>query len=390
MEATERRKISPRSRFGSLRDFDVKYPTERSCRAALEKALWPHGPVCPECGSLDAYRLRDRRGKKPRIGVRQCKDCGKQFTVTAGTPLHSTKLPVRKWLLAIHLIFGSSKGVSSVVLARQLGVCQKTAWKVGHAVREMLEGREDVRAQLQGIVEVDTSYVGGAPKRIKHVWNPPGKGTSKQPVMIMTQREGPTRMQTIKGEASGVVLPVLQREISKEAILMTDGDKALVKSGKQFAEHHHVRHSQKEYAVGDVHINRAEGYAGLLRRSVQGVYHYLSQEHLQRYLNEMAFRWSRRQLHRLRSSNGKIIKVLAVLPFETHLAELMQNASGRRLHYDRYGGIRRVNEHVVEPFDPYAPPDEDAGGDGADDDGKKPASTAEMLAIIRAGRTGEF
>jgi hypothetical protein len=159
---------------------------------------------------------------------------------------------------------------------------------------------------------------------------------------------------------------------------MTDGDKALAKVGKEFKEHHYVRHSMKEFAFDDIHVNRAEGYAGQLRRSVLGVYHYLSQEHLQKYLYEMAFRWGHRQLYRVTTKKtGKKVKILAISRFNVHLGDLMQAAIGRRLHYTKGSGLR----HWDEPFDPYA---------SDDDDQPKPRSTAQNRAIMRAGREGEF
>lgn len=95
----------------------------------------------------------------------------RQFTVTAKTPMHSTKLDLRVWMAAIFLVLTSSKGISSVVMSRILGVNRKTAWKLGHAIRELLDDRERIPNPLGGIVEVDGSFVGGAPKFKKGVKN---------------------------------------------------------------------------------------------------------------------------------------------------------------------------------------------------------------------------
>lgn len=127
----------------SVRDVWKKMPTERHARLFLEGAIWCHDRFCPHCGSLNSRPLR---GVSVRPGLYQCaeKECRSQFTVTTKTPLHATKLDLRIWIAAMFLVLTSSKGISSVVMSRILGVNQKTAWKLGNAIREMMDDRQDI------------------------------------------------------------------------------------------------------------------------------------------------------------------------------------------------------------------------------------------------------
>ena len=129
----------------------------------LEDLVWPSGRYCPHCGSVNTVA---RKGQTGRPGLYQCREreCRGQFTATTKTPLHATKLDLRIWIAAIFLVITSSKGISSVVMARILGVNQKTAWKLGHAIRELMDDRDGVSVKLAGVVEIDEAYIGGKPK----------------------------------------------------------------------------------------------------------------------------------------------------------------------------------------------------------------------------------
>lgn len=153
----------------------TRFPDEAACRQFFESIIWPQGRVCPHCGSDKSYRLR---GASVRNGLYECARCKRQFTVTTRTPLHSTKLPLWKWLLAIYYIACSSKGISSVVLARWIGVSQPSAWRMGHAIRTLMA--PDGTTRLSGIVELDESYFGGKPRYQPDVTHKRGRGTEKQ------------------------------------------------------------------------------------------------------------------------------------------------------------------------------------------------------------------
>ena len=153
------------------------FPDEKACRTFFESIIWQKGRHCPHCGHDRSCRLQ---GAKSRPGLYECYRCKRQFTVTTKTPLHSTKLPLWKWLQAMYYIVSSSKGISSVVLGRWLGVSQPTAWKMGHAIRAMMDPRADNAPLLKGFVELDEKYFGGKPRYEKGVQHKGGKGTEKQ------------------------------------------------------------------------------------------------------------------------------------------------------------------------------------------------------------------
>ena len=208
--------------------------------------------------------------------------------------MHSTKLPLWKWLLCMYLMVNSSKGISSVFMAKWIGVAQKTAWKMGHAIRELMDPGAENQPPLHGIVELDEKYFGGKPRFKKGVKHKRGKGTEKQPVLVAVQRQGAVRSALVDSDSVAELGPWVERFAQKEAHLMTDENQAYLQIGKHFAGHSSVNHSAKEYARGDVHNNTAESFNSTLERAKQGVFHYMSSKHLPRYLNEIGFRWDHR------------------------------------------------------------------------------------------------
>jgi len=154
-----------------------RFPNENSCRIFFESVLWAGGRLCPQCYSKKSYELN---GSSVRAGLYECCNCRAQYTVTTKTPMHSTKLPLWKWILAMYYIINSSKGISSVYLAKLVGISQKSSWKIGHAIRKMMETEIESAPALNGIVELDEKYIGGKPRYQKGVVHKRGKGTKKQ------------------------------------------------------------------------------------------------------------------------------------------------------------------------------------------------------------------
>jgi len=147
---------------------DRHFHDERAAYAYVEARIWPNGPTCPHCGNADAKRIRLMEGKSTRIGVRQCNECRKPFTVKVGTIFESSHVPLRLWLQAIHLVCSSKKGISANQLHRILGVTLKTAWFMGHRIREAMRdgGLSHIGGEGQ-TVEIDETVFGkqeGAPK----------------------------------------------------------------------------------------------------------------------------------------------------------------------------------------------------------------------------------
>ena len=154
-----------------------RFPDEEACREFFENFFWKDGRFCPHCFCLKSYHLK---GASVGPGVYECAQCKRQFTVTTHTPMHSTKLPLWKWIVAKYLIVNSSKGISSVYLGKLVDIFQKSAWKIGHAIRKLIDPGNELVPALTGIVELDEKYVGGKPRYQRDIINPRGKGTSKQ------------------------------------------------------------------------------------------------------------------------------------------------------------------------------------------------------------------
>jgi len=317
-----------------------RFPDENACRTFFESIIWQNGRFCPHCGFERTYSIS---GKTARKGLFECSRCKGQFTVTTKTPMHSTKQCLWKWLLAMYYIVNSSKGVSSVFLAKWIGVTQKTAWKLGHAVREMMNPDTANQPMLNSVVEFDEKYFGGKPRHKFGVRFKRGKATAKQGVFVLVERHGPVRSALIDSEKTAELQPLVERFVKKDATLMTDEHHSYRKIGRQYASHKWVKHSMEEYARGDVHNNTAESFNSLLERVKWGVFHHMSKKHLQRYLNEIGFRWDHRLPKEKITKKG--VKKIIMIPMEPikKFRSLLANAFGRQILWTKNGGIRTYN-----------------------------------------------
>jgi transposase-like protein len=256
--------------------------------------------------------------------------------------MHSTKLKLWKWLLVMYYMVNSSKGVSSVIMAKWVGVTQKTAWKMGHAVRQMMEPGAEGQPVLDDIVELDEKYFGGKPRHKVGVRFKCGKGTRKQCVFIAVQRKGPVRTSLVNSDKTSDLLPRVNQFVQKSAHLMTDENHSYRKIGKQYAAHSWVKHAMEEFARGDTHNNTAESFNSLIERAKQGVFHYMSKKHLPHYLNEIGFRWDHRIPKDKVTQNGERKTVMVPIPVMDMLRALFVNAIGRQLRWTKKGGISQL------------------------------------------------
>lgn len=263
---------------------------ETKAREHLEAIRWPNGPVCPHCGSVEQhYQLE---GKAHRPGLWKCKDCREQFSVTVGTVFERSKVPLTKWLAATYLMCCSKKGISSKQIERMLGVTYKTAWFMTHRIREAMKDTSTDQlggAGTSGIVEADETYFGKTEGQ--------GKGahlSKKQKVVALVERKGRVRAFHVPSVTAETLKPILEGQITKDARLMTDTAPVYKKIGKSFKSHETVNHLENEYARGDVTTNSAEGFFGILKMGIGGVYQHVSPEHLKRYVSEFSFRYNNR------------------------------------------------------------------------------------------------
>ncbi len=277
------------------------FADEDKARAFLENMVWPNGPICPHCDCTEVYKLTAKEASKSpvRPGVYKCKKCRKQFTVRIGTIMEESLLPIRKWLMAIHLMTSSKKGVSSHQIARELDITQKSAWFLNHRIREAMK-REPLASMLQGIVEADETYMGGKPRPgMSAKPQKRGFGTKKTPVLVLVERDGSCVVKPIERVDSKNLKGTIEANVAKTAIIMTDELNRYRGLHKTFAGHEHVNHGIRQYVKRlknglVVHTNTAESFFALLKRGHYGIFHQLSKKHLHRYCIEFGFRWDRR------------------------------------------------------------------------------------------------
>ena len=265
------------------------FHNEDEAFAYVEARVWPEGPVCPHCGGVE--RISKMQGQSTRKGLYKCYQCRKPFTVRMGTIFESSKVPLQVWLMAIQLIAGSKKGISSHQLARTLGLTVKTAWFLSMRIREaMREGDLSPFGAGGGAVEVDETYIGrkkGKPIR--------GAYHHKMAVLGLVDREsGRARLFHVEQASGRNIQPIVIANLSREARLMTDESYIYRGIGRQFAEHSSVKHYNDEYVRGDVTTNTVEGAFSIFKRGMRGVYQHCAEKHLHRYLAEFEFRYSHR------------------------------------------------------------------------------------------------
>jgi transposase-like protein len=281
------------------------FSDEEAARLLLEKMRWPDGPVCPTCGQKETvYRMMKlASSKKPgRPGLLRCRACRKQFTVTVGTIFEDSHIPLSKWLLAIHLLCSSKKGMSAHQFHRMLGITYKSAWFMAHRLRYAMT-QEPIASKLRGIVEADETYIGGRYKKgggysagNLHGGRKGPRMENKIGVVALIERGGRVRafpMPMITAE--GIKKAILEN-VETSAALMTDESPLYLGIGYRMASHESVKHSVKEYVRGDCHTNTVEGFFSLLKRGITGVYHHVGKGHVGRYVDEFAFRYDTRKL----------------------------------------------------------------------------------------------
>lgn len=262
------------------------FPTEEAATAYFVEKRWGGQMACAYgCADAKIYVVQ---GTQPY----KCSKCRRKFTAKTGTIMEGSHIPIRMWLFAMYLMATSRKGISSIALSKQLGTTQKTAWFMAHRIREACEEAD----KLKGVVEADEVYIGPKVKSMhlkdRKRWT--GRGVAnKTPVIGMKERGGRMIGRVVNTTGARSLQRVIGEHVEKETMLMTDEHSSYIGVPKKGYGHGVINHSRGQYVKGNVHTNGIESVWALLRRGLYGTYHHVDKKHLQRYVDEFAFKLSR-------------------------------------------------------------------------------------------------
>jgi transposase-like protein len=260
------------------------FPDEESARQYLEDRLWPDGVKCPTCASPERITIR-------KDGFYRCNACQLDFTVRTGTIFGRSHIPLHKWIYAMYLLVTARKGISSMQLAKEIGISQHSAWFMLQRLREACSG-PDSMDKLKGIVEIDEAFFGGKEankherKKLRAGRGPVGKVA----VLGMRERGGRTRAKVTDIRTLDSVHGEIHANVEPGSQLYTDDHVVFNDLDGLFYQHETVNHSSGEYARGPVSTNSIESVWAVMKRGIHGVYHQVSAKHLGRYVAEFTFR----------------------------------------------------------------------------------------------------
>jgi transposase len=272
------RSVSP-----TVREFFQQFPDEETCLNHLFETRFGQGHECPSCKrSAKWYRIK----KEPAYS---CQWCGHHLHPMAGTIFEDSRTSLQDWFYAMYLFTTSRHGVPAKELQRQIGVTYKTAWRMGHKIREHMAAA-DGEEPLSGVVEVDETYVGG------HRPGRPGRGAlGKTIVMGIVERDGDVVTKVVPDFAKSTLVPVIEANVEKGSTVYSDELPSYGGLEDKGYEHETVHHRSREYVRGEVHTNTIEGYFSRLKNSIRGTHVHVSPKHLQKYVGEFEFRYNRRK-----------------------------------------------------------------------------------------------
>jgi transposase-like protein len=272
--------------YYTIKQFKHDFPNDNVCLDYIFNKRYGNKKdlVCPKCKKQGFHKVSNRKSYA-------CAWCGYQISPTADTIFHKSSTKLTDWFYAIFVASQSRNGVAAKELQRSLGVTYKCAWRMAKKIRELMQQDTDI---LGGIVEADETYIGGKARN-------ENKFDNKTSVLGVVERKGKAKVKKVDDVSRSVVLKYLQKNIRPDSFLMTDESSVYDKTPYQRES---VQHSAKEYVRGNVHTNSIEGLWSLIKRSIDGTYHCVSEKHLQHYLDEFVFHYN------YRKSNQSIFSLL--------------------------------------------------------------------------------
>ena len=265
----------------TINDFNNQFPNDSACLEWLKNYLYPDGITCKSCGKVTSH------SKLSNLPVYSCNRCGAHTHPMSGTIFNRSRTPLKNWFYAMFLMSATRCGISAKQLQRELGVTHKTAWRMFKEIRSLLQ---DTLQPMSGEVEIDECYIGG------HRHGKRGRGAAgKVPVFGITQRKGEVSATKVNDLKKSTVYPIIKQRVLPESMIYTDEFPMYNKLHNQGYHHKRVHHASKVWVCGDAHTNTIEGFWSVLKRGIRGVYHSVSERHLQSYIDEYAFRYNHRK-----------------------------------------------------------------------------------------------
>ena len=265
----------------TVRDFFKRFSDDDACLSHIMQQRYGFKGFCPHCGTETTFHKI--AGRKAYAGA----DCGCHIYPCAGTIFQDSRTPLQSWYYAIYLFIATRHGVSAKELQRTLGVTYKTAWRMGHQIRDLLAKANGFEA-LNGHVEIDETFVGGfAPNSS----GKPFKG--KTVVLGMKQRGGRIVTEVVSDNKRSTVKPIILETVEEGATVSTDQLRSYLLLETSGYDHGSVNHD-KQWANGIHHTNNLESFWNIFKNSVRGTHIHISKKHMQRYLNEFSFRSNHR------------------------------------------------------------------------------------------------
>ena len=277
----------------TLQDFSKRFPNDNACLEHLKEKRFPGGITY--CAKCKQERKHHRVTGRPAYA---CDYCGKMISPMAGTIFEKSSTSLRTWFYAMYLMGSTRCGISAKQIQRETGVTYKTAWRMFKQIRSLLS---DGDLQLEGsTVEVDETYFGG--KRKYGIGRPMRGDKTKIPIVGLVQRGGKVVAKVIAGVTADELTSVIKKHVVPGSVIYTDEYPSYERiktlkgpDGKSLGyKHYQIRHKDKVYVDGDIHTNSIDGFWSLIKRGIGGVYHSVSPEYLQTYLDEYSFRFNRR------------------------------------------------------------------------------------------------